>query len=65
MDMYQGFNMPYMDATAGALMAENTRLETKIEEARRNLIKKQIDEIPQMSNRQLLEAIYRLLLQQG
>lgn len=41
------------------------RVQMQVEEARRNFIKKQIDEIPQMSNRQLLEAIYKLLLQQG
>lgn len=41
------------------------QVQMQVEEARRNLIKKQIDEIPQMSNRQLLEAIYKLLLQQG
>lgn len=41
------------------------RVQMQVEEARRNCIKKKIDEIPQMSNRQLMEAIYKLLLQQG
>lgn len=36
----------------------------KLAELRRNLIKKQMDEIPQMSDRQLLKAIYKMLLQQ-
>lgn len=41
---------------------ENLQLELKLAEVRRDCIKKQINEIPQMSNRQLLEAIYKLLL---
>lgn len=41
------------------------QIRMQVEEARLKLIKKQIDEIPQMSNSQLLEAIYKLLLQQG
>lgn len=38
------------------------QIQMQLEEARRNLIKKQMDEIPQMSDRQLLEAIYKMLL---
>lgn len=62
--MNQKFN-PVFDAAIRRRQDENLQLELKLAESRRNLIKKQIDEIPQMSDRQLLEAIYKLLLQQG
>lgn len=55
---------PMLDAAIMQRQQEHLQLELKLAETRRNLIKKQIDEIPQMSNRQLLEAIYKLLLQQ-
>lgn len=38
-----------------------SQVQMHVEKARRDCIKKQIDEIPQMSDRQLLEAIYKLL----
>lgn len=54
------------DATAfmaeqQAMMAEVNR---EIENQKRNYTKKLIDRIPQMSDRELLEGIYKLLLQQ-
>lgn len=54
------------DATAfmaeqQAMMAEVNR---EIEKQKRNYTKKLIDRIPQMSDRELLEGIYKLLLQQ-
>lgn len=61
--MNQQFN-PMLDAAIIQRQNENLQLELELAEARRNCIKKQIDEIPQMSNRQLLEAIYKLLLLQ-
>lgn len=60
MDQYS-FN-PMLHAASMQRQQEILRLKLKIEKTRRNLIKKQIDEIPQMSDRQLLEAIYKLLL---
>lgn len=54
---------PLLDAAIRRRQDENLQLELKLAESRRNLIKKQIDEIPQMSDRQLLEAIYKMLLQ--
>lgn len=59
--MYQQFN-PMFDAAIIQRQNENLQLELKLAEVRRDCIKKQINEIPQMSNRQLLEAIYKLLL---
>lgn len=56
---------PVLDAAIRRRQHENLRLEFKLAESLRNLIKKQIDEIPQMSDRQLLEEIYKLLLQQN
>lgn len=56
---------PVFDAAIRRSQDENLQLELKLAESKRNLIKKQIDEIPQMSDRQLLKAIYKLLLQQN
>lgn len=60
-DMYPQYD-PLFDAAIRQREHENLQLELKLKETNRNLIKNQIAEIPQMSDRQLLEAIYKQLL---
>lgn len=43
----------------------NMRLDAQVQEKRNKDIQEKIDDIPNMSNRQLLENIYKILLQKS
>lgn len=65
---YLGIPSSIISPDATAFMAEQQAMmavvNREIENQKRNYTKKLIDRIPQMSDRELLEGIYKLLLQQ-